>query len=36
MAWPFGSSEKSGEGPSDLSEERLRYVKHSDRASSYA
>ena len=30
MAWPFGSSDKSGEAQGDLSEERLRYVKHSD------
>ena len=28
MAWPFGSSEKSGEGPSDLSEERLRVMSN--------
>ena len=28
MAWPFGSSEKSGEVPSDLSEERLRVMSN--------
>ena len=28
MAWPFGSSEKSGESPSDLSEERLRVMSN--------
>ena len=28
MAWPFGSSEKSGETPGDLSEERLRVMSN--------
>ena len=28
MAWPFGSSEKSGEAQSDLSEERLRVMSN--------
>jgi len=28
MAWPFGSSDKSGDAPSDLSEERLRVMSN--------
>ena len=28
MAWPFGSSEKSGEIQDDLSEERLRVMSN--------